>query len=808
MKFTLSWLKDHLQTEASLDDIRATLDLIGLEVEEIVDPAEKLADFSVARVLEAEQHPNADKLKVCKVDTGTEEVQVVCGAPNAKAGMLGVFAPPGAYIPGIDLTLSKTKIRGVESSGMLCSERELQLSDEHEGIIELPKKFAGRIGEPYAEAAGLDDPMIHIAITPNRPDCLGVRGVARDLAAAGLGKLKRGDRGYEGDGEFDCPVNILLEFDPEHADACPVFTGRVISGVKNGPSPDWLQKRLRAIGLRPINALVDVTNYISFDRARPLHVYDADKLRGAIRARLGKEGETFLALDDVEYEVDESMCVIADNRGVLGLGGVIGGADTGCTEETTNVFIESAYFDPVRTAMTGRKTGIQSDARYRFERGIDPTSHTLGANLATAMIMKFCGGTPSKLAQAGAAPPTGNMVSFDTREVKRLTGVDLKPAQITKTLTKLGFKITGREPSLQVQVPGWRPDVDASADLVEEVIRITGVDQVPTAPLPRSSGVAKPVLTPRQRRVSRARRMLASRGMAEAVNWAFIPGTQAELFGGGQAELALANPISSDMSDMRPSLLPGLLTAARNNANRGFRDAALFELGNIYRGDAPTEQIMAAAGVRTGTARHHGAGRHWDGTGAAVSWIDAKADALALLEALGLSTATIKLARDVPDWFHPGQSAAIQLGPKTRLGVFGPVHPGVAQQLDLALPVVAFEIYLDALPQPRRKATQRPPLELSDLQTVTRDFAFIVDQDVAAGDVLTAARGADKKLISEAQVFDVFESEEALGAGKKSLAVEVTLQPREKTLTDDEIDAVAKRIVQAVSKATGGVIRK
>jgi len=808
MKFTLSWLKDHLQTEASLDDIRATLDLIGLEVEEIVDPAEKLADFSVARVLEAEQHPNADKLKVCKVDTGTEEVQVVCGAPNAKAGMLGVFAPPGAYIPGIDLTLSKTKIRGVESSGMLCSERELQLSDEHEGIIELPKKFAGRIGEPYAEAAGLDDPMIHIAITPNRPDCLGVRGVARDLAAAGLGKLKRGDRGYEGDGEFDCPVNILLEFDPEHADACPVFTGRVISGVKNGPSPDWLQKRLRAIGLRPINALVDVTNYISFDRARPLHVYDADKLRGAIRARLGKEGETFLALDDVEYEVDESMCVIADNRGVLGLGGVIGGADTGCTEETTNVFIESAYFDPVRTAMTGRKTGIQSDARYRFERGIDPTSHTLGANLATAMIMKFCGGTPSKLAQAGAAPPTGNMVSFDTREVKRLTGVDLKPAQITKTLTKLGFKITGREPSLQVQVPGWRPDVDASADLVEEVIRITGVDQVPTAPLPRSSGVAKPVLTPRQRRVSRARRMLASRGMAEAVNWAFIPGTQAELFGGGQAELALANPISSDMSDMRPSLLPGLLTAARNNANRGFRDAALFELGNIYRGDAPTEQIMAAAGVRTGTARHHGAGRHWDGTGAAVSWIDAKADALALLEALGLSTATIKLARDVPDWFHPGQSAAIQLGPKTRLGVFGPVHPGVAQQLDLALPVVAFEIYLDALPQPRRKATQRPPLELSDLQTVTRDFAFVVDQDVAAGDVLTAARGADKKLITEAQVFDVFESEEALGTGKKSLAVEVTLQPREKTLTDDEIDAVAKRIVQAVSKATGGVIRK
>jgi phenylalanyl-tRNA synthetase beta chain len=807
MKFTLSWLKDHLQTEASLDDIRKALDLIGLEVEEIVDPAEKLAPFTIARVLEAEQHSNADKLKVCQVDTGSETVQVVCGAPNAKAGMIGVFAPPGTYIPGSELTLSKASIRGVDSSGMLCSERELQLSDEHEGIIELPKKLAAQVGKPYATAMGLDDPMIHIAITPNRPDCLGVRGVARDLAAAGLGKLKRGDRGYEGEGEFDCPIDILLEFDPEHADACPVFTGRVIRGVKNGPSPEWLQKRLRAIGLRPINALVDVTNYISYDRARPLHVYDADKIRGAIRARLGHEGETFLALDDVEYEVDESMCVIADKRGVLGLGGVIGGVETGCTEETTNIFVESAYFDPVRTAMTGRKTGVQSDARYRFERGIDPSSHALGANLATAMILKFCGGSPSKLAQAGAAPPTGHMIAFDTREVKRLTGVDLKPAQITKTLTRLGFKITGREPSLEVKVPGWRPDVGASADLVEEVIRVTGVDQVPTAPLPRFSGVAKPVLTPVQKRTSRARRLLAARGMAEAVNWAFIPKAQAEIFGGGQRALELANPISTDMSDMRPSLLPGLLTAARNNANRGFRDAALFELGNIYHGDAPGDQVMAVAGVRMGTARHQGAGRHWDGAGAAVSWIDAKADALALLEALGLSTATLKLSREVPDWFHPGQSAVVQLGPKTRLGVFGPVHPGVARELDVATPVVAFEIDLDALPARKRKGTQRLPLDLSDLQAVTRDFAFVVDTDVAAGDVLTAVRGADKKLITEAHVFDVFESEEALGPGKKSLAVEVTLQPREKTLTDDQIDAIAKRLIQAVQKATGGVIR-
>ncbi len=808
MKFTLSWLKDHLQTEASLEDIRRTLDLIGLEVEEIVDPAERLAPFIVARVTEAEKHPQADKLKVCQVDTGGETVQVVCGAPNAKSGMVGVFAPPGSYIPGSDITLSKASIRGVESSGMLCSERELQLSEEHEGIIELPKKFATRVGASYAEAAGLDDPMINIAITPNRPDCLGVRGVARDLAAAGLGKLKRAERGYEGEGDFECPIDILLEFDPETVDACPVFSGRLIRDVKNGASPEWMQKRLRAIGLRPINALVDVTNYISFDRARPLHVYDADKVRGAIRARMGIEGETFLALDDVEYEVDETMCVIADERSVLGLGGVIGGADTGCTEETTNVFIESAYFDPVRTAMTGRKTGVQSDARYRFERGIDPTSHTLGANLATAMILKVCGGEPSKLVQAGAAPATGQMISFDTREVRRLTGLDLKPAQITKTLTKLGFNVTGRDPYLEVRVPGWRPDVRADADLVEEVIRIVGVDQLPAAPLPRTSGVARPVLTREQRRVSRARRMLASRGMAEAVTWAFIPKAQAELFGGGQRELALANPISSDMSDMRPSLLPGLLTAARNNNNRGFRDIALFEVGNVYHGDAPDDQIMAVAGVRTGTGRHQGAGRHWDEAGAAVSWADAKADAFALLEALGLSTTTVKLARDVPNWFHPGQSASIQLGPQNRLGVFGPVHPSAAGELDVAPPVVAFEIHLDALPKSKRKSTQRPPLELNDLQAVTRDFAFILDRDVAAGDVLNAARSADKKLITGASVFDVFESEEALGAGKKSLAVEVTLQPREKTLTDEEIDGVARRVITAVNKATGGVIRK
>jgi len=806
MKFTLSWLKDHLESEASLDDIRRTLDLIGLEVEEITDPAEKLAPFTVAHVLEADKHPNADKLKVCKVDTGSDTVQVVCGAPNARTGMLGVFAPPGTYIPGSDMTLSRTSIRGVESSGMLCSERELELSDEHEGIIELPDTLAGQIGARFTSAMGLDDPVIDIAITPNRPDCLGVRGVARDLAAAGLGKLKRADQGFTGEGAFDCPVDIKLDFAPDTADACPVFSGRLVRGVTNGPSPDWMQKRLRAIGLRPINALVDITNYISYDRARPLHVYDADKLHGAIRARLGKTGESFVALDDVEYKVDESMCVIADDQAVLGLGGVIGGADTGCTEATTNVFIESAYFDPVRTAMTGRKTGVQSDARYRFERGVDPTSHTLGLNLATAMILQCCGGEPSRHAQAGETPATGAPIAFDSREVTRLTGVDLKASAITRILAKLGFKAHGRAPSLEVEAPGWRPDVHASADLVEEVIRITGVDKVPAVPLPRTSGVAEPVLTPVQKRVSRARRMLAARGMAEAVNWAFIPKTQAQAFGGGARELELANPISADMSDMRPSLLPGLLSAARNNANRGFRDAALFEVGNIYHGDAPDDQRAAAAGVRTGTAGMLGAGRHWDGAAALVSWADAKADALALLEALGLSADSVKLSRDVPDWFHPGQAAVVHLGPKNRLAVFGAIHPGVLDTLDLAGPVAAFEVYLDVLPARRRKGTQRPPLEVSDLQAVTRDFAFIVGQDVAAGDVLRAALGADKKLIAGGNVFDVYHGE-AVGEGNKSLAIEITLQPQAKTLTDEDIEAVAAKVVASVKKATGGVIR-
>ncbi len=806
MKFTLSWLKDHLDTNASLDELHDALIQLGLEVESIDDPAEKLKDFTVARVIEAEQHPDADKLRVCKVDTGKGVAQVVCGAPNARAGMIGVFAAPGVYIPGTDFTLGKAKIRGVESMGMLCSERELQLSDEHTGIIDLPESAGGHIGERFIDVMEMADPVIDVSITPNRADCLGVRGIARDLAALGIGKLKKEDEGFTGKGKFASPIKIDLEFSKTTADACPIFAGRYIRGVKNGPSPDWLQKRLRAIGLRPINALVDVTNYITFDRCRPLHVYDADKVQGVIHARLGKKGENFLALDGRTYDVDSEACVIADDGRVLGFGGIMGGEETGCTEETVNVLIESAYFDPVRTARTGRRYGIHSDARYRFERGIDPQSERLGVNLATKMILAICGGEPSEFEVAGREPDRKTVIAFDPARVEKLTGLKLKTSEVLGPLKKLGFTVEGSGARLKVRPPSWRPDVDGATDLVEEVIRVAGVDRVPTMPMERAPGVTKPVMTDGQKRISRARRVLAGRGLIEAVTWSFIPRADAELFGGGQPELELANPISTEMAVMRPSLIAGLAAAARQNANRGFSDFALFEVGQVYRGDRPEDQLIAAAGLRLGTAKLTGGGRHWDGAAEPVSLFDVKADALTLLAALGLDPAKVQIAREAPGWFHPGRSGVIRLGPKNVLGMFGGLHPQALKGMDLGGPAAAFEIFLEAIPVPRRKGSARPPLDLTDLQPVRRDFAFVLDSDTLAGDVMRAAQGADKALISDVTVFDVFEGA-SLGVGKKSLAIEVTMQPREKTLTDQEIDAVSSRIIAEVRKATGGEIR-
>lgn len=811
MKFTLSWLKDHLDTDASIDELSQTLSAIGLEVEAIEDPGEQLAPFVIARITETRKHPNADRLRVCQVDTGGGKgmIEVVCGAPNATTGLVGVFAPVGAYVPGLDVTLDKRPVRGIQSNGMMASERELKLSDEHDGIIDLGPDYKDRIGENFAEVMGLSDPVFEVGLTPNRPDCTGVRGIARDLAAAGLGKLKPEPELGKVEGDKPCPISIKLDFPEDKADACPLFAGRLVKGVSNGPSPDWMQVRLRAIGLRPINALVDITNYISMDRGRPLHVYDADKLHGkTIRARLGRTGETFIGLDGKSHDVDEDMTVIADDKAVLGLGGVMGGEDTGCTEATRNVFIESAYFDPIRTAISGRRKGLVTDARYRFERGVDPDFVLPGLDLATELVIQFTGGKPSKRKLAGKPPKFDRVIEFAPAKVARLTGLKLKDAESIKILKALGFKVAGKGQALKVRVPGWRPDVHGPADLVEEVVRIAGLDRVKETPLPQLGGVTGAVLTPRQKLVRRARRVLASRGLLEAITWSFIPRAQAELFGGGAAALELANPISVEMSSMRPSLLPGLLSAAKRNRNRGESDIALFELGQAYKGDQPEDQFTIAAGLRQGTAKAAGAGRHWQGAAGEVDLFDVKADVMDLLAASGVNAARAQVSRDAPGWYHPGRSGVIRLGPKIVLAHFGELHPAVLSAMDVEGPAVAFEVFIDALPLPKKKKTlAKSAMAVSDLLPVRRDFAFLLDGDVAANDVLRAAQSADKALISHVSLFDLFEGGKLADAGKKSLAIEVTLQPRDKTLTDDDIEAISQKIVAKVAKATGGEIR-
>ena len=809
MKFTLSWLKDHLDTKASIDELATTLSAIGLEVESVEDPAKALGGFTIARIVEAKKHPNADKLQVVQVEVakGQPLMEVVCGAPNARAGMVSVFAPLGTYIPGSKITLEKKPVRGVVSNGMMCSAAELELSDDSEGIFDLPAEWASRIGQSYIDVAGLNDPVFEVKLTPNRPDCTGVRGIARDLAAAGLGTLKPEPNLGPIKETFECRIAVKLEFSPETANACPVFAARTIKGVSNGPSPDWLQNRLKAVGLRPINALVDVTNYISQDRGRPLHVYDADKIKGAIRARLGKPGEKFLGLDGKEYRVDETMCVIADDAGPLGLGGVMGGESTGCTPTTKNVLIESAWFDPLRTAATGRKTGLVTDARYRFERGVDPATVRPGLDLATDMILKLCGGEASKAKVAGKEPIEARVIPFDFARVEKLTGVKLSDAEISKTLKALGFKIDGKPNASKVTVPTWRPDVHGGADLVEEVVRIAGLDRVPATPLPRAHGITRAVLTEKQKRARRTRRLLASRGFVEAVTWSFIPKDQATHFGGGAPSLDLANPISTEMSSMRPGLLAGLLTAVTRNRNRGTADVALFELGQAYRGDKPEDQYLSAAGVRAGTATLDGAGRHWDGKAEAAGLFDVKADVFAALAALGVDANKAQITRDCPAWYHPGRSGTLRLGPKTILAYFGDVHPATLKALDVEAPVAAFEIFLDTLPPERKKSRAKSALTASDLLPVTRDLAFIVPKDVAAGDLVKAAQNADKGLVRLVTVFDVFEGGSLAAEGKKSIAIEVTIQPTTETLTDQAIETITQKIVADVKRATGGELR-
>ncbi|MGE0628285.1 MAG: phenylalanine--tRNA ligase subunit beta [Hyphomicrobiaceae bacterium] len=814
MKFTLSWLRDHLDTEASLDELTTTLSAIGLEVESVENPAAALADFTIARVVEAKQHPNADRLRVAQVEfaPGKPPVEVVCGAPNCRTGMIGVFAPIGTYIPGTGITLERKPVRGVASNGMLCSEREMQLSDDHVGIVDLGERHAGDIGKRYVDVMGLNDPVIEVKLTPNRPDCTGVRGIARDLAAAGLGTLKPEPALGPVEGDYPCPVDILLEFSADTADACPVFAGRYVKGVNNSPSPDWLQKRLRAVGLRPISSLVDITNYISIDRGRPLHVYDADKLTGAVRARLGKAGEQFVALDGKTYQVEPDMCVIADDAGPLGFGGIMGGEASGCTAATTNVLIESAYFDPLRTAATGRRTGIVSDARYRFERGVDPAFVLPGLDMATDMILKLAGGAPSKAKVAGCPPIEQGTIAFDIARIEKLAGIKPAEADVRRILATLGFEAEGKAAlkpgtAVNVMVPTWRPDVHGPADLVEEVVRIVGLDNIPSAPMPRSAGVARPVLTDRQKRSRRARRVLAGRGLVEAVTWSFIPRAQSMAFGGGGEALELMNPISSEMSSMRPSLLPGLLTAAQRNRNRGFADVGLYEIGQAYSGVLADQQLLLASGVRAGRVRLEGAGRHWSGNTEVADVFDVKADVMATLAALGLDLSRAPVTRDAPAWFHPGRSGTLRLGPKIALAHFGELHPNALKAIDVEGPVAAFEIFLNALPAEKRKARARQALTAGDLLPVRRDFAFVLEAKVPAADVVRAASNADKGLIADVSVFDVFEGK-SLGEGKKSLAIEVTLQPKDKTLTDAEIEAVASKVIAEVKRVTGGEIRK
>ena len=802
MKFTIDWLKQHLDTEAPLDAIAERLTMLGLEVEDVKDRAEGLAAFVVGHVVEARKHPNADKLQLCMVDNGNETVQVICGAPNARTGMKGVFAPSGTYIPGIDTTLKAAKIRGEDSNGMLCSEREMGISDEHECIIELPDDAP--IGAPFAALMGLDDPMIEVQITPNRQDCLGVHGIARDLAAAKVGTLKPFDAAPV-KATFESPIKWAIDLPEDKADACPMVVGRSFKGVTNRPSPKWLQERLIAIGLRPISALVDITNFVTYDLGRPLHVFDAKLLNvgksGALTMRMARAGETIAALDGKEYALDEEMTVIADDKAVHGIAGIMGGEASGCTEGTTEVFLEVALFDTIRTAASGRRLGIESDARYRFERGVDPESALWGAEVAARLVLEFCGGEASEVLVAGAMPDWRHSVPLRPERLRGLGGVDVPDDEVARILEALGYEVRRDGGAFACAVPSYRMDVEGEADLIEDVLRVHGYDAIAAEPLPPVTALPKQAITPEQRRVRQARRALAARGLLEAVTYSFMEGDAAKLFG-GDGSLTLANPISADLDVMRPSILPNLIQAAARNADRGYPDAALFELGPQYREPGPGGQDTVASGVRTGASGP----RHWDTEPRPVDALDAKADALEALEAAGAPTANLQVAREAPGWYHPGRSGALKLGNQV-LGTFGEIHPRVLRALDAKGPAVGFEVFLDRLPPPKTKdGKARKLLKPSPFQPVTRDLAFVVDEAVEAGAIVRAARGAEKALITDVGVFDVFRGE-AIGTDKKSIAIAVTLQPTEKTLTDAEIDAVAQKVVAAVAKATGATLR-
>ncbi|MDP9196199.1 MAG: phenylalanine--tRNA ligase subunit beta [Pseudomonadota bacterium] len=801
MKFTLSALKTHLDTQASLDEIIKKLTAVGLEVESVADRARALAAFTVGHIKTAERHPNADRLQVCMVETASGTLQVVCGAPNARAGLRVAFAPPGAVIPATGTELKKGVIRGVESNGMLCSARELGLPDEADkGIMELPADAP--VGVSVAAILGLDDPVIEINLTPNRADCASVRGIARDLAAAGLGTLKP-LKFPALRNAFKNPVPVVLDLP---AKACPMFALRLIKHVKNGPSPRWLQDQLTAVGLRPISALVDITNWLTLDLGRPLHVFDADKVKGGLKVRLAGAGETLAALNGKTYTLDNTMTVIADDSGVLSLGGIMGGESTGCTADTANVLVECALFDPVRTSLTGGKLEVNSDARYRFERGVDPASVLPGMEAATQLILDLCGGEASEVTVAGREPEWKRTYSLRPGRCASLGGLDVPADRQKQILETLGFSVTAGNP-MQVTPPSWRADIQGEADLVEEVLRIQGYDSIPAVLPPRSVSITQPAINTVWKRALSVRRTLAARGMAESVTWSFMEGKTAALFAPGGAvdnSLRLANPISADLDTLRPSILPNLLTAAGRNAARGYPDTALFETGPAFRSGKPEDQTLVATGLRTGMNQP----RHWAGKQRPVDALDAKADALAALEAAGLPPSVeLQITRDTPAWYHPGRSGTLRLGPNI-LAWFGEIHPAVLTEMKIDSPTAGFEVFPEAIPVPKKKeGTAKPLADLPTLQPVVRDFAFILDRDMDADKLVRAVKGTDKALIRQVAVFDIYEGK-GVPDGRKSLALSVTLQPVDKTLTDSDIEALSAKIVASAAKATGATLRE
>ncbi len=801
MKLTFDWLKEHLETKHTLENICDKLVAIGHEVDGVEDRAAKYNGFIVAEVVECEQHPNADRLKQCLVNTGKEQLQVVCGAPNVRMGLKICFSPVGVSIPSNGMVLKKTKIRDVESNGMICSEAELCLSDESDGILELPDDAP--VGKAFADYMGFNDPVIDIDLTPNRPDCAGVLGIARDLAAAGMGTLKPLTQTNPVPGTFKSEIDVTLNFSKEQARACPVFVGRQIKNVKNGPSPKWLQDRLIAIGLRPISALVDITNYCCIGLNRPLHVFDADQVKGNLTVQISTAGQKIAALNDKTYTLDDETVTICDDDDVAALGGVIGGTRTGCTDETVNVFVESAYFDPDQIRRTGQKMMIDSDAKYRFERGIDPQSCAWGMEVATRLILDLCGGEPSDLVIAGEPPSSADVINFDPNQVKTLGGVDVDLDTQVNILMALGFDVKIQDDkTLHVVVPSWRPDIEGRADLVEEILRIYGFDHIPVVSTPRDTAVTMPALNAHQRRIATMKPALAARGLFEAVTWSFLNKKAATQFKYTAKNLVhIANPLSEDLSIMRQSILPNLIAAAKNNHDRGFPNMGFFEGGPIFLGQEPDDQPYVMAGIRTGLLRE----KTWQGDKAPVDFFTAKADAVAAMAQCGMAIDNMPLSRDVPPWYHPGRSAAIALGKKP-LAYFGEIHPGILQEMDIDFPVVGFEIITDHLPPAKAKKAAKKSLTVSTLQPVHRDFAFIIDEGVEAAMVLKAANSADRTLISDIRIFDVYQGK-GIDAGKKSLAITVTLQPVDATLTDEQIEALSDKITKAVQDKTGGVLR-